>query len=306
MPVLTTIQHRRDTAANWTSTNPTLAAGEMGFETDTGLFKIGTGSTTWTSLSYSGLPSQSGNSGKYLTTNGSAASWATLNALPTQTGYSGYLLTTNGTTASWSQTVTALTINNGTNLSTGVFNITNPGGGNPNFIMSGAGEQTFRFYNTNATGTTRVSWKLASRLNTDWNWIMYTDSAGNGTNDLNFGNLVVNPAVSIDANGNFTAAGDITTNSDIRLKKDVLPLENALETLTKLKGISYNYIDRETDHRHIGLVAQDVEEVLPEAVSEDSKGMKSVAYGNLVGLLVEAIKELQAEVIELRGKIDGI
>jgi hypothetical protein len=47
------IQIRRDTAANWTSTNPTLAAGEIGFETDTGKFKIGNGSTAWTFLAYS-------------------------------------------------------------------------------------------------------------------------------------------------------------------------------------------------------------------------------------------------------------
>jgi hypothetical protein len=46
------IQLRRDTAANWTSANPTLSAGELGFETDTGKFKLGTGSTTWTSLGY--------------------------------------------------------------------------------------------------------------------------------------------------------------------------------------------------------------------------------------------------------------
>ena len=46
------IQVRRDTAANWTSVNPTLAAGEMGFETDTGKFKIGTGSTAWNALPY--------------------------------------------------------------------------------------------------------------------------------------------------------------------------------------------------------------------------------------------------------------
>jgi hypothetical protein len=52
MPVQTKIQTRRDTAANWTSTNPTLAAGEMGFETDTLKFKVGDGSTAWTSLSY--------------------------------------------------------------------------------------------------------------------------------------------------------------------------------------------------------------------------------------------------------------
>lgn len=54
MAVRTTIQVRRDTAANWTSVNPTLAAGELGFETDTSKFKIGTGSTAWTSLTYQG------------------------------------------------------------------------------------------------------------------------------------------------------------------------------------------------------------------------------------------------------------
>ena len=55
MTVQTTIQHRRDTAANWTSTNPTLASGEMGVETDTNKFKIGDGSSTWTALSYQGV-----------------------------------------------------------------------------------------------------------------------------------------------------------------------------------------------------------------------------------------------------------
>jgi len=54
MPVQTQMQVRRGTASSWTSTNPTLAAGELGFETDTGKFKIGTGSSTWTALSYAG------------------------------------------------------------------------------------------------------------------------------------------------------------------------------------------------------------------------------------------------------------
>jgi hypothetical protein len=57
----TKIQYRRDTAANWTSTNPTLAPGEVGFETDTGYMKIGSGSTAWTSLPYSVYPKTSGN-----------------------------------------------------------------------------------------------------------------------------------------------------------------------------------------------------------------------------------------------------
>jgi hypothetical protein len=54
MPVQTQMQVRRGTASSWTSTNPTLAAGELGFETDTGKFKIGTGSSTWNSLLYAG------------------------------------------------------------------------------------------------------------------------------------------------------------------------------------------------------------------------------------------------------------
>ena len=65
------IQNRRDTAANWTSNNPTLAAGELGFESDSGLFKIGNGSTAWTGLSYAG-----GSSG--YTTTATAAGTTTL------------------------------------------------------------------------------------------------------------------------------------------------------------------------------------------------------------------------------------
>ena len=56
MPRVNQIQLRRDTAANWTSVNPTLAAGEMGLETDTRLMKAGDGSTAWTGLSYVAIP----------------------------------------------------------------------------------------------------------------------------------------------------------------------------------------------------------------------------------------------------------
>jgi hypothetical protein len=73
----TVIQIKRGTASSWTSANTTLENGEIGFETDTKKMKVGDGSTSWTSLSYvDSIPSQTGNSGKYLTTNGSSASWA--------------------------------------------------------------------------------------------------------------------------------------------------------------------------------------------------------------------------------------
>ena len=63
MPAINTIQVRRDTAANWTSVNPTLAAGEIGFETNTNKFKFGTGSTAWTSLPYAAAAAGAGGGG---------------------------------------------------------------------------------------------------------------------------------------------------------------------------------------------------------------------------------------------------
>lgn len=63
MPVINRIQFRRDTAANWTSANPTLYSGEMGFETDTKKFKIGDGTTAWTSLAYISTGSTSSSGG---------------------------------------------------------------------------------------------------------------------------------------------------------------------------------------------------------------------------------------------------
>ncbi len=75
----TVIQIKRGTASSWTSANTILAAGEVGFETDTRKMKVGDGSTAWSSLNYvDSIPSQTGNSGKYLTTNGSTASWAAI------------------------------------------------------------------------------------------------------------------------------------------------------------------------------------------------------------------------------------
>jgi hypothetical protein len=80
MAVVTQIQIRRGTASEWTSTNPTLAAGEQGFETDTGKFKIGNGSTAWTSLAY-------------------AAGTGTVTSITAGTGLSGGTITSTGTIA---------------------------------------------------------------------------------------------------------------------------------------------------------------------------------------------------------------
>ena len=106
--------------------------------------------------------------------------------------------------------------------------------------------------------------------------------------------------------GDFTATGDVTANSDIRIKENLEPIVDGLEKVEQLTGYTYNRTDREDERRHAGVIAQEVEQVLPEVVHEDDDGIKSVAYGNMVGLLIESIKELSAEVKTLKAEIEEL
>lgn len=107
-------------------------------------------------------------------------------------------------------------------------------------------------------------------------------------------------------NGNLIVTGDITSNgsaSDISLKENIKLIQNAGCKLSQLNGYTFNYIDN-PDQRMTGVIAQEIEAVLPEAVyvSEiDSHGneIKAVRYGNIIGLLIESIKELQEQIAEL-------
>lgn len=98
--------------------------------------------------------------------------------------------------------------------------------------------------------------------------------------------------------GAFTAGGDVTAFSDRRLKTDIKVIEGALHKVGQLEGVTFRRLD--TDDEGTGLIAQDVLAVLPQAVRQTEEGTLTVAYGNLVGLLVEAIKELKAELDELK------
>jgi hypothetical protein len=92
-----------------------------------------------------------------------------------------------------------------------------------------------------------------------------------------------------------TAVGNVTSNSDRRLKKNIQKIDNALDKVQQLNGVLFTM--KETNSRQTGLIAQDVQKVLPEAVIGDD--ILSVAYGNMVGLLVEAIKELR-EIVDTK------
>ena len=104
----------------------------------------------------------------------------------------------------------------------------------------------------------------------------------------------------IDVSGRIVADSDITAYSDERLKKDIVTIEGALDKTKALRGVEFTRIA--DDSRSIGVVAQELEAILPELVLTDDEGMKSVNYAQITGLLIEAVKELSAKVDKLENK----
>jgi hypothetical protein len=100
--------------------------------------------------------------------------------------------------------------------------------------------------------------------------------------------------------------------SDLRWKKDIIPLKGALEIIGKLKGVSYSWRSDEfpkkdfADWPTIGLIAQDTEKVLPEVVTTDEQGFKSIRYDMLAPVLIEAVKQLKADNEALRAEINAL
>ena len=114
------------------------------------------------------------------------------------------------------------------------------------------------------------------------------------------------PAYALDVSGTIRATGDVIAYSDARVKENVETIPNALDKVKSMRGVGYNKIGEQK--RSVGVIAQELLEVLPEAVHQDKSGMYSVAYGNIVGVLVEAIKELEerVELLEEKIKQNGI
>jgi hypothetical protein len=109
-------------------------------------------------------------------------------------------------------------------------------------------------------------------------------------------------SATLTTSGNFTATGNVTAYSDIRVKDNVEQIEGALDKVQAIRGVTYNRTDLEdTERRYGGVIAQEIEEVLPEAIFENDD-RKAVDYNATIGLLIEAIKELKAEVDTLRAE----
>ena len=106
--------------------------------------------------------------------------------------------------------------------------------------------------------------------------------------------IYISSVVSNYFGGSITAAGDITAFSDERLKSDITTIDDALDKVTSMRGVTFT----KNGKAGSGVIAQELEKIAPELVM-DGEEYKSVAYGNLVGYLIEAVKELSAKVEEL-------
>ena len=120
-----------------------------------------------------------------------------------------------------------------------------------------------------------------------------TDDGINRVGNVGIGGLAsATAATKLYVHGDILATGDVTASSDRRLKTDIKRIENALDKVCSLGGYTYVMNDKPSS----GLIAQEVLEVLPEVVHGSEETNYSLAYGNIVGLLVEAIKELKEKI----------
>jgi hypothetical protein len=109
------------------------------------------------------------------------------------------------------------------------------------------------------------------------------------------------PAFKLDVSGTIRATGDVIAYSDARVKENIVTLENSLDLVQKLRGVRYNRIGE--SEKKIGVIAQEVLEILPEVVQQDQDGNYSVAYGNMAGLFIESIKQQQDKIQTLEARI---
>jgi len=98
-------------------------------------------------------------------------------------------------------------------------------------------------------------------------------------------------------------ATTVNSLSDRSHKTNIRPIENSVALVQRLQGVRFDWL--ENNKPSLGVIAQEVEEVLPEVVETNEDGTKSVSYGNIVGLLIEAIKEQQVRIEELEKRLNA-
>jgi hypothetical protein len=174
--------------------------------------------------------------------------------------------------------------------SSGIRTEYNGGGGNGWDIVDGMDNNFYIGYGSAASPTP----------------MMTISSAGN------VGIGTTSPSYTLQVNGTAWVTYGVYSASDHSWKKDIAPLTDSLDKITRLQGVSYNWRTAEfpeqhfTEERQIGLIAQDTEKVIPEIVTTNKEGYKGISYEKLTPVLIEAIKELKVDNDNLRLELEQL
>jgi hypothetical protein len=206
-------------------------------------------------------------------------------------------------------------------------------------VLKGAASQTgdlLQFQNSAATvlasvssnGTVKHINGLATTPGITFQADVNTGIFGTGSDVLGFSTAGAERA-RFDASGNFgigvspsgtyklQVSGKLLTsgideNSDVRLKKDITPIDDALHKVMEMRGVTYNWRKDEFPDKQLekgiqyGLIAQELEKIIPELVTTDAAGWKAIEYSHLVPVLIEAIKELSVENSGLKASLNNV
>jgi hypothetical protein len=173
-------------------------------------------------------------------------------------------------------------------------------GGTGTLTTDNISEGSTNLYFTNARADDRIPSNISSFTN-DSGYVTSdtntTYTAGNGLS-LSGTEFLMSGSYT----GSFTATGDITAYSDQRLKRNIETINKPIDIVNSLRGVTYEKDGRDS----VGVIAQETEIALPQVVHTDDEGMKSVAYGNISGVLIEAIKEQQKTIDGLQKQITDL
>ena len=191
-------------------------------------------------------------------------------------------------------TITLLNDNTTDGVGDGQINVN----GSTSITATGTNATANQSGNTTRTLSVNTTW-----LNTQISNTAYSQASADSRflrTDAAAGSQTLNSTGTTTFSGPIVSSGDITAFSDKRLKNKITQITNALTKVNQINGVTFIRNDLDSGKRQAGLIAQEVESVLPEVVVDHESGYKTIAYGPIVGLLVEAIKELNAEIKSLK------
>jgi hypothetical protein len=177
-------------------------------------------------------------------------------------------------------------------------------------VSSGTSNPQLLLMQTSTTDYSRINFRNGNSASQNRNWDIagFTDASTAANDRLNFFRLGLGDVLSLQGNGNAVLAGTLTQLSDKRLKTNIQPLQNSLQRIRNLNGYTYNWLDKNRDNKtQIGFLAQEVQAQFPELTTEikqeNGETILGVNYVDMIPVLLEAIKEQQKQIEELKNKL---